>query len=170
MINRVKNLLLTKFLNFRLKKIQDHENIYNFSSELKAVKKILVILPLDNEYTETIQTFVARLTEIFTNARVSTFVSSSLRKADLSWLGVPNEEYLKSIREERFDLVVDINIIQNLICAYLCALSGASLRLNLASGEYDFIYNLQFRADRQKKLNEQLNNIISYFIFLKNKK
>jgi hypothetical protein len=161
-------MLLTRFLDFRLKKLHEKENIYNFSHELKKVKKILVILPSKDEYTETIQSFVKRLTEIFEKARVSTFVDSSLRKTDISWLGVPNEQYLKSIQDEQFDLVIDINIVQDRICAYLCALSGASMRLNLASGEYDFIYNLQFRADPQKKLNEQLNNIISYFVFLKN--
>jgi hypothetical protein len=166
--NPLKNILLTKFLNFRLKILQGQERIYDFSSELKKVEKILVILPSTEEYTSTMQNFVKRLAEIFEKARVSTFISSSLRKTDISWLGVPNEQYLKIIRDEHFDLVVDVNINQDRICAYICALSGAPMRLNLASGEYDFVYNLQFRANLQKQLDEQLNNIISYFIFLKN--
>ena len=161
-------MLQKKFLDFHFKKIQEQETIYNFSLELKKVKKILVILPSEDEYAVNIQSFVKRLTEIFEKTRVSTFVNSTLRKTDISWLGVPNEQYLKSIQDEQFDLVVDINIVQDRICAYLCALSGASMRLNLAPGEYDYIYNLQFRADPQKQLNEQLNNIISYFVFLKN--
>ncbi|MCB0281788.1 MAG: hypothetical protein H6627_06245 [Calditrichae bacterium] len=170
MINLVKNAFLRRFLNFRLKMIARQERAYNFSEELKKVRKILVILPSDQEYSQPIQEFVQKLGAKFSKARVSTFVNSTLRKSDLSWMGLPNEQYLKIIRDESFDLVVDANTEQDQICTYLCALSGAPMRLNVSSGMYDSIYNLHFRSSSAKNINEKLDNVIAYLTFLaKNK-
>jgi Family of unknown function (DUF6913) len=165
--NPIKKAALNQFLNFRLKMLAGQERAYDFSSELKKVGKALVILPAQNEFTEPVQVFIKRLMDIFPKARISTFVSSTLRKEDLSWLGVPSDKYLKIIRDELFDLVVDVNIEQDKVCSYLCALSGAPMRLNLASGDYDSIYNLHFRTSPEKKFEERLTNIVSYLEFLK---
>lgn len=150
--------------------LNSHDRAFDFASELKKTEKILVILPSRQEYTETMQNFVKKLSGLFKAARVSTFVSSSLRKEDLSWLGVPNEHYLKLIRDEQFDLVIDVNTMQDKICAYLCALSGAPMRLNLSAGQYDNIYNLHFRTSSEKTLDERLQHIVSSFILLLNQK
>ena len=170
MINLVKKAILGKFLNFRLKMMTNQERTYDFSFELNKVEKVLVILSAQDEYSEPIQTFIKKLNSVFPKARISTFVSSSLRKEDLNWLGIPNEQYLKIIRDEQFDLVIDANGEQDKVGSYLCALSGAPMRLNLASGEYDSIYNLHFRSSSEKKLEERLANILSYFEFLKKNK
>ncbi|KAA3615033.1 MAG: hypothetical protein D8M58_11315 [Calditrichaeota bacterium] len=167
MSNPIKKIILGKYLSFRLKMLLSQERAYDFSSELNKVKKALVILPAQNEYSEPFQVFVKKLNTVFPNANISTFVSSSLRKTDMSWLGVPNEQYLKIIRDEQFDLVIDANDEQDKICSYLCALSGAPMRLNLASGEYDSIYNLHFRTAADKKMDDRLVNIVSYFEHLK---
>lgn len=166
MKNLLKNAFLHKYLNFRLKLLQKQDRSYNFASELKNTQKILVILPSEQEYTEHMQDFIKRLGSEFKNAKVSTFVSSTLRKTDLSWLGLPNEQYLNLIREENFDLVVDVNTEQDQVCSYLCALSGAPMRLNLTSGTYDFIYNLHIRSDSEKSLDHKLANVISYLTHL----
>ena len=166
MSNPIKNVILGKYVNFRLKLLQGHERVYDFSTELKKVHKILVILPSDQEYSPTMQGFIKKLSEKFNRAHVSTFVSSSLRKSDIGWLGLPNEQYLKIIRDEQFDFVVDVNPQQDRICTYLCALSGAPMRLNLTSGNYDNVYNLHFRSMENKNIDERLNNILSYLSFL----
>ena len=85
----------------------------------------------------------------------------------MNWLGVPNDSYLKVIRDEQFDLVVDINTKQDKISSYLCALSGAPMRVNLTSGDFDHLYNLHFRIkDIHKSIDERLQNMISYLEFL----
>jgi len=143
---------------------------YDFSEELTKVKSILVILPAKEEYGEPVQDFLKQLNLVFPKSRVSTFVKSTLRKEDLSWLGLPNERYLKIFKDERFDLVVDLNTKQDNACSYLAALSGAPMRLNLDSGKNDFIYNLHIKSSTEKKIEERLNSIISYFKFLVIKK
>ena len=169
MIARVKESVLGKIINFRLKMIAQQDRAYDFSEQLGKTEKILIIIPSGNEYSVTMQNFIKKIGHIFKKSKVSTFVNSSLRKNDLNWLGVPNDSYLKVIRDEQFDLVVDINTKQDKISSYLCALSGAPMRLNLTSGDFDHLYNLHFRIkDISKSLEERLQNMISYLEFLIN--
>ena len=170
MISRVKESVLGKIINIRLKMISQQDRTYDFSVQLGKTEKILIIIPSGNEYSVTIQNFIKQIGQIFKKAKVSTFVNSSLRKNDLNWLGVPNDQYLKVIRDEQFDLVVDLNTKQDKISSYLCALSGAAMRINLASGDFDHLYNLHFRIkDLSSSIEEQLQNMISYLDFLINK-
>ena len=76
----IKKMILGKYLNFRLKLLANQERTYDFAAELNQVKKILVILPALNEYTEPNQIFVKSLSSVFQDARISTFVSSTLEK------------------------------------------------------------------------------------------
>ena len=171
MISKIKQSVLDKIINFRLKVISKQDRAYDFSEQLAKTKNILIIIPAGNEYSELMQSFTQRIGRLFKVARVSTFVNSSLRKEDLNWLGVPNEKYLRIIRDEQFDLVLDINTKQDTISSYLCALSGAPMRINLTSGEFDHLYNLHFRVkDASKSTDERLQNIVSYLEFLLNNK
>ena len=165
----MKQVVMNQVVNFRLKMFHKYERAYNFIEEVNKVKKILIILSANDEYSSTVQQFIKEIGRTFKRASVSTFDSNSLRKSDLSWFGVPNERYLNIIREEGFDLVIDANIVQDKVCSYLCALSGAQLRLNLSSGHYDHIYNLHFRSDRDKPVPNRLQNIVAYFEHLRNK-
>jgi hypothetical protein len=158
--NPFKHLAKKVVVDLRLKKFARHERSLNFAEEFKKVKKVLIIVPSGNEYTESVQDFIKGAGLVFKNASVSTFASSTLRKSDLTWFGIPNEKYLHLIRDESFDLVLDINLRPDRVCAYLSALSGAAMRLNLIGGDYDYIYNLHFRSDNANNINERLNNII----------
>jgi len=162
MINLLKKTLLKRYLEFRLKLLITNQRVYNFSQEIKKVEKIMIILPDGNEYDSVVQDFVSAINALFPKARTSTFLRSSLRKDDLSWLGLPNEKYLKLIRDEKFDLIIDSNTYTDSICTYLCALSGAPLRLNLTSGPYDAIYNLHVRSHDEKPLAHRLDLIKQY--------
>lgn len=169
MNNPVKIFLLNQVVNFRLKMFHKYERTYDFIEEVKKVKKILIILPANDEYSNQLQKFIKEINQTFNKSSISTFATSTLRKNDLIWFGVPNEKYLNLIREEGFDLVIDANIVQDKVCSYLCALSGAQLRLNLSSGPYDHIYNLHFRTGLDKPIPNRLSNIVTYLYHLKNK-
>jgi len=162
MINMVKKAILKRFLDLRLKLLVSNQRVYDFSREIRKVEKILIILPSGKEYEAVMQDFVSSISALFPRARTSTFLRSSLRKSDLSWLGLPNERYLKIIRDEQFDLIIDGNTYTDSICAYLCALSGAPLRLNLTSGPYDAIYNLHMRSRQDKPVAYRLELIKQY--------
>ncbi len=166
----MKKFLLSLYIKLRLKILSGKNEPYDFSHELSKTRKILVIISSGHEYSESFQLFISRLSELFSKSRVSTFVKSSLRKSDLNWFGLPNEKYLKIIREENFDLILDLNIQQDDLSAFLCAFSGAPLRLNLSSGIYDDIYNLHFRPSDENSIEKKLENVLSYLKYFTKQK
>lgn len=161
-MSHLKKILLEKYLDWRLNFFKNDDAIRNFPEDIRKIKNILIIAPLEIENSESFRNFTSGLYEIFENARVSTFQKESLRSTDRNWLGVPNEEYLLQLKQDQFDLVIDLNLNQDKICAYLGALSGAPVRLNLSSGKYDHVYNLHFRVEKSKSLNEKYTNILNY--------
>lgn len=162
MKEKIKALLLEKYLKFNLKSAKKNDKLCDFSEELKSIEQILVIKPINSIDDKSLQSFISGLYNIYPNIQVSTFTRSSLRKTDINWLGVPNNQYLKNIQEIHFDLVIDLNIHHDTICSYLCKLSGAPLRLNLKSGHYDHIYNLHIKTNSNTEIDDELQNILRY--------
>ncbi|MGD9486666.1 MAG: hypothetical protein AB7W47_01465 [Calditrichaceae bacterium] len=169
MIEHVKSLILEKYLEFRFRKIKNSDELYDFPKMIQNVTHIFVILSAERDLEKENQEFLSSLYKIFSEARISTFERSSLRKEDMNRLGVPNDQYLKNIQDEKFDLVIDLNVKQDKICSYLTALSGASMRLNLTSGRYDHIYNLHIRGGRENTPTRQFGNILTYLKSLRQK-
>lgn len=140
----------------------------NFMEAMKQVKKILVIRPNIIQNEQAVQLFLNKLNQAFTNCEVSTFEISMLRKSDRNWLGVPNSSYLNQIQDEKYDLLIDLNPEQDRICTYLGALSEASMRIHLSEGNFDKIYNLQIRTDKNAPLSTRYDTLIIYLSKLKN--
>jgi hypothetical protein len=82
----------------------------------------------------------------------------------MNWLGVPGKEYLNNIREEDFDLLIDLNEQQDRVCTYLSALSNATMRIHFSEGKFDRIYNLQIRTDINASLNTKIQTLLNYLI------
>jgi hypothetical protein len=159
---KIKKILLEKYLDFNLKSARKNDKLCDFSKKLKSIAQILVIKPKNSIDNKSLQTFISGLYNIYPNIQVSTFTRSSLRKIDVNWLGVPNDRYLKNIQEIHFDLVIDLNINHDTICSYICKLSSAPLRLNLKSGHYDHIYNLHIKTNSNAVIDDELQNILRY--------
>ncbi|MGD9900734.1 MAG: hypothetical protein AB7T22_16535 [Calditrichaceae bacterium] len=169
MIEHLKSLILEKYLEFRFRKINNSEELYDFPKMIQNVKHIFVILSAGRDLEKENQEFLSSLYKVFGDVRISTFERSTLRKEDMNRLGVPNDQYLKNIQDEKFDLVIDLNVKQDKICSYLTALSGAPMRMNLISGRYDHIYNLHIRGGREVTPTYQFGNILTYLKSLRQK-
>lgn len=117
-------------------------------------------MPADRKNKIEFRSFISGLNEIFSKAKVSTFQIKDLRLHEQNWLGVPNERYLNELRAEDFDLIIDLNEEPDKICAYICALSRAPVRINLTSGKYDHVYNLYFRSEDDKSVTDRYNLIL----------
>ena len=163
MIGRIKNIILKKYMDFRLKWFKADKQPLEFSSALKLVKNILLIAPVDHaELDEDVHHFASELYKIIENVRVSTFERSTFRPDDGNWFGLPNDSYMDNFRQENFDLVIDLNVEQDRLCTYICALSGAGLRINLTSGKYDHIYNFHIRSNESKTVSARFESILKY--------
>ena len=151
-------------MDFRLKWYKSENQALEFPTTIQSVKKILLIAPTDHQELEAqVHDFASGLYTVFKLAQVSTFERSSFRPADGNWFGLPKEEYLDNFRQENFDLVIDLNLEQDRLCTYICALSGAGLRLNLSEGKYDHIYNFHIRTDKTQEIETRLQKVLQYF-------
>ncbi len=164
MLAALKKFILKKYMDFKLKRFKDPSEPAVFPEALRTVKQVLLITPADHPELEgEIQAFASGLYTIFKQVQVSTFDRSSFRPADGNWFGLPNESYLDNFRQEKFDLVIDLNIQQDRLCTYICALINAPLRMNLCSGDYDHIYNFHIRTNKMqpdvRKLEKMLANL-----------
>lgn len=162
MLKPLRELLLSRFINLRLRLFQDKDRLCSYPNDILKIHHVLVMTPTDEDDLPQCHQFLAGLYTIFRDVRVSTFQKSSLRQEDMNWLGVPNKAYLSKLQEEQFDLIIDLNLTQDKINAYLAVLSGANVRLHLASGEYDPYYNLQLRYSENKSTAEKYENILNY--------
>jgi hypothetical protein len=162
MLKYIKELLLSKFINLRLRLIKDTDRLCSYPEDILKIHHVLVMTPTDEDDSPQCRQFLASLYDIFRNVRVSTFQKNSLRREDVNWLGVPNKAYLSKLQEDQFDLIIDLNSEQDKINVYLAVLSGAGVRLHLAPGKYDPYYNLQLRYSENKSKAEKYENILNY--------
>ena len=164
MIGFIKNYLLDRLLVNRFFLAKQKNEITDYSLQLSEAKKILIILPVIHQNVQLINDFISNLALAFPNTSISTFGITSLRKSDMNWLGVPGKEYLNKIREEEFDLLIDLNEEQDRICTYLSALSSAPMRIHFSEGKFDRIYNLQIRTDISTPLTVKVQTLYNYLV------
>jgi len=167
-MNWFKEILTNRFIRKKFNRLNLSAGVESFPELVKKVKRILVLLPSSASLESGSNIFISRLYDLFGDVQVSTFNRTSLRETDVNWYGLPNDQYLQNIRSEKFDLVIDLNSAPDYICSYLVALSGARLRLNLTSSNYDEVYNLHFRSDRKQNSQEMARNILEQLKKLKN--
>ena len=162
MIQPLKNYFLKKLVHARLFFIKKNTQLLNFFELLKQVKKVLIILPINKKEERIARTYLSRFNSLFSASQISTLDVTSLRRSDVNWLGVPNMSYLKNIQSEDFELLIDLNGSHDYICAYLGALTRASLRLHVSQGIFDKIYNLQFRSQPQESIENRYDRVLRY--------
>ena len=164
MIQFVKNYLLDRLLVNRFFLAKQINEITDYSRLLSEAKKILIILPVIHKNVQLENDFKSNLADAFPKSSISTFGITSLRKSDMNWLGVPGKEYLKNIREEEFDLLIDLNEYQDRVCSYLSALSQAPMMIHFSEGKFDKIYNLQIRTEFNVPLNVKIQTLFNYLV------
>jgi hypothetical protein len=160
--NFIKNYFLERLLDTRLFFIKQKSDLTDFFEEVKNVKKILIILPLDRAEEIIARKYLPDVQRVFGKAKVSTLDLSTLRKMDTNWLGVPNQKYLANIQGEEFDLLLDLNGNHNRLCAYMCVLTTAPMRMHISEGRFDKIYNLHFRMSEDTALDNRYQNFLTY--------
>jgi hypothetical protein len=165
--NFIKNYMLDKYLDLKLKMLKDENLLCSFPEDIKKIKRVYIIPDMDEIDDHNLQNFQNSLRKLFPNVRITLFQKKKLTVSNQNTIGAPNKAYLGRIKEDAYDLLIDLNLVQNKICSFIAANSGAPIRLNLASGDYDHVYNLHFRTGESKSTEERYNNILNYLKSLK---
>jgi hypothetical protein len=88
---------------------------------------------------------------------------------DLTWHNSPNSVYVKNFMEEKFDILLDLNLNELFPLRYISALSRASFKVGKNCDRNNSIFDLMIETDEKKGLKYFLKNIDTY-IFIINKK
>lgn len=76
-------------------------------------------------------------------------------EVDLSKLKLPNGAFTKRLRKKEFDVVIDLNYVDNILASAVTNIVGSNFRVGFVKKDSDKYYNLQFNK-------EQNNSEISY--------
>jgi hypothetical protein len=68
-----------------------------------------------------------------------------LSRDDVGWFRLPRKALKARIRNGGFDVAIDLHRDFSITSAYLCVLSGATLRVGLGSGDDGTFFNLHYR-------------------------
>jgi len=148
-------------MDLRLKWFKGETEPLRFLETLGKIKHILLIVPENPAKMENaIQQFSSGLYTVFNDVQISTFERASFRPTDGNWFGLPHEDYLDNFRQEKIDLVIDLNMKTDRLCTYIAALSGARLRMNISMDKYDHIYNFHIRTDEKLSAEIRLKRIL----------
>jgi len=167
LLNNIKQLLLDRYIDMRLRLTRQADGLLDFPRSVKSVKTVLIVFTNKLNDEHFYKQFSSGLYAIFGDIKVSAFNPGHLSADDKNWFGLPAEKHLAAVRDEHFDLVVDLNQEQDRLSTYLCAISAAPLKLNLASGRYDHVYNLHFRSSKSATASGLIKNTLNYLKTLK---
>jgi len=163
----LKNYLRDKLLESKLLFTRESNQITDFFRQINDLSKILIIVPHDRAEEVFVRKYLSQIRSIFKGTRISTLDVFNMRDYDTNWIGMPNQNYLKKLHDEKFEFVIDLNSHHDQLCTYLCLCTTAPLRLHLVQGKYDKIYNLQLRVADSTSTDNLFRNLISYLSLLR---
>lgn len=134
------------------KKVEEDEKEFNkfFSNSTK----FLLIIPTVQEDVNNCLDFYHKLAEMNKNikllriapvkiADLNTTDIINLKETDFSRLNLPNKNFLKQLKSEKFDISIDLELNNNLIAGYLTKHSNAFYKVGFKKENSDLYYNFQ---------------------------
>ncbi len=125
---------------------------------LRPGKNILICLPEDGNAAETLELLKTELNpqNIFALAEDHQNIAEfpfgmkvfSLSEKGLSLLCLPRGSLTKDIRKQKIDIAIDLHWRFSLPSAYLCAYSGAVLRIGFYNPQAHRFFNLEYHGRR----------------------
>jgi len=164
------NNLKTKLAHFAIKRkyLKKESGLITFNDFIQSTNKYLVLMP--ERESDFFGCFDIISYFRINQKKVTIFLSAKRRnlipklnkyefilydEGDISKLGLPNAQYAKILRNNVFDVAVDLNRETNLLCSAVTNMVGAKYRLGFTKENSDKYYNLQL-------VNNKINSEISY--------
>jgi hypothetical protein len=154
-------------------------------SDLSNVQCIMVCLPGGQRELTMVKNFLPELTRIFARAKIYLLASPGSSIYDifprkgyyimtptskhLNWCGLPSRDYIKSLKENKYDLILDTNLRINYFAQMLLLSFPGAIRVGRANHLGQPYYNLEIktryiRDERNiyKSMIETLDRLINF--------
>lgn len=152
---------------------------FEFPLALKQPHKVLVCLPRGLRELTLVKQFLPTITELFRPAEVTLLSMPGIKVHDiyprkgfhilspsaeqLTWFGLPKKSYLKLLQDEKFDLVIDLNLEQSTFTSGILLSFPKALRVGRGNHLGEPFYNLEIKT---KYLRDERNIYRSLFEML----
>ncbi len=146
-----------------LRKVTKTAQAVSFPIHATSIQRVLVIMPRDLRLIEAAHEFINQLREQFPYWQVQIFDVDKLPPEKLNWLGVPRKGYVREIKNQQYDMVIDLNQQVDWLITYLAVMSGAPYRVHLESANGEF-FNIQFKANASSPFAGLVNAFKRLFI------
>jgi len=148
--------------------VAETEVPHSFTGFIQSAQSFLIVMPEQPEDFKNAMEFADIIRK--KGKKVSLFVKedkiTSLWKknyysyiqvcpGDQTRLDLPKRKFALMLRHEKFDVVIDLNIPENIYCSVAANLVGSKYRIGFKKKNSDKFYNMQI-------INNEINSAISY--------
>lgn len=85
---------------------------------------------------------------------------------DLNWHNAPTSVYVKNFIEDKYDILLDLNLKNVFPLRYISSLSKAKFKVGKKSAQNNPIFDLMIETDEGKNLKYFLKNVDTYLLII----
>ncbi len=135
----------------------------SFPLHATSIRRVWVIMPRDLQYIEAAHQFINELRQKFPFWDIQLFDVDKLPQEKLNWMHIPNKEYIADLKNQHYDMVIDLNRQMDWLVVYLAVMSGAPYRVHLENEDGEF-FNIQFKANRKAPFSGLIETFSHLFV------
>ncbi|HEX2865744.1 MAG TPA: hypothetical protein VHO03_01820 [Ignavibacteriales bacterium] len=165
---RIVGYLIAERTLLNKKSDNQSESPHSFSGFLQEAESFLIFMPDSKDDFKHAMTFADIIRK--KGKKVSLFVKEDkitslwqnsyysyiqVNPGDKTRLELPKRKFALMLRKEKFDVVIDLNIPENIYCSVAANLVSSSYRIGFQKRNSDKFYNLQI-------INNEINSALSY--------
>jgi len=164
----LKNLLARWHIARLQKQIEPVQ--FSFPADLMKPKHVLVCLPGKLRELTLVKQFLPTISTLFKSADITLLAMPGVKVADmyprkgyhiltpstdqLSWSGLPKKSYLATLRDYKYDMIIDMNLEQNFFTQAILLSFPAAVRLGRGNHLGNPFYNFEIKT---KYLRDEKN-------------
>jgi hypothetical protein len=88
---------------------------------------------------------------------------------DLNWYGIPRSDYLKTLINKEFDILLDFSLENTLVNRYISALSASCFKVGLHSEYNTGHLDMMIKMEENPELDELILQTLNYLRMFKSK-
>ena len=175
----IKNTIANFYLKLELKDIvkEQKPNKFNFKNvgtvgilfdatkqeDMELIKRYVIYLKEHRKKVQVVGFFNTKEIPLLTYSKLEyDFFANN----EVNWLGKPTPAHINNFTNEKFDLLIDLNIADHPPLKYIAALSKASFKIGKFSKKDTGIYDFMIDADSNQTLKYFMKQIDIYILML----
>lgn len=139
------------YINLKCRRILKRgNNKLDFPVQAKEVKKVLVLFPKEVEHLTDANEFVQKLRAEYPRWSVEIFDVDKINPKERNILRMPNRTLSNRLRKKNYNMVIDLNVPLDTVCAFIAMVSEATYRVKLANEDQRY-FNMQCASSKENQ-------------------